>query len=142
MESYIDFANRLTLINNAATESEFIRWCGEVVTVNEFGVDLDVVKFVLASHQIPTLRIIDGELLVKSKLVPFSNTLQAFEFMTKVLGMGSADIALVQDDNRVSFALSMSGMQLLGREFEAVRGVLDHAQWIMKGLEAYGYREQ
>lgn len=81
----------------------------------------------------PTKRIIESDLLIKSGVLPFPNTSEAFEFLTKSLGMCRCEVALFHDEQNqtISFAISIAGFSKVAEVFEEANKIMDRAQGII-----------
>lgn len=136
--AYIDFARALGAERPVISSDAFAMRCIKEVSVDTYGVNMSALTSIFMGCRHPEMRVIEGGVLIAAGLIPFGNLSEAFASLTQELMLDESQIALArEEDGRIFFALSLSGIKRMAEPYEGVCNTLKHAELVSTAVEAY-----
>ena len=131
---YIDFARKAS---KGLAEQEFVKNIIIQLSNLIYKQDVALMRSTYMCHMCPMMRVFDGDLLIKHKVIPAVNTSEAFNYIIS-LGVNPEDGALFREaDGKINFTLKLSGLKKIAAHQQKMKIILEHVQWVLTASEIY-----
>ena len=134
-EAYANFA--IDLKNRELSDNEFVTACIALVSHRYFNQDPTVMISAVICHLFPSMRILSGDMLTKSNIIPCSNISEAFNYV-RSFGVIEEDGALFHEqDGTLNFSLRLSGLKKIAEHEPKMKSLLDHVDLVFVARDIY-----
>ncbi len=133
--AYLTYAKCIKMMEPNMPHDIFIGVCSMKFAEKD-GFTHEAMQYLVMAYHSHNQRIVFDDILFNSKILPFSNSSEAFEAM-RGWGITPRDLAPTHDVPDSNFALSLEGLKICAEHIPKLKRAMDYAQCIINARKMY-----